>query len=349
MNALLHLRPWIAGTFGPVAAWSAAGALVALVGWAVLRRVLTERRSRVGHTVLRCCGAPVAAGVVLLFARLGMPDVTSETPGADFTLEHFWALAMIAVSAWALLALVRALMDLANQRFRVDVADNLHARKIHTHLRVLGRIAAVTVIVVAFATALTTFDAVRQLGVSLLASAGIIGIVAGFAAQKTLGNLLAGIQIALAQPIRIDDVVIVEGEWGRIEEITLTYVVVRIWDLRRLVLPITYFIDKPFQNWTRATSEIIGAVKIHVDYTVPVQALREELDRILQGSAHWNRRVSSLQVTDATDRTMEIRAIMSADDASAAWALRCEVREKLLTFVQQNYPDALPRLRIEQP
>jgi small-conductance mechanosensitive channel len=171
--------------------------------------------------------------------------------------------------------------------------------------------------------------------------------VIGFAAQKTLGNLLAGIQIAITQPIRIDDVVVVEGEWGRIEEITLTYVVVRIWDLRRLVLPIGYFLEKPFQNWTRVSADVLGTVYLVVDYTVPVDEIRAQLERIVRESNLWDRKVCGVQVTDASERGIEVRALVSAADSSKAWDLRCEVREKLIAFLQQNYPGSLPRVRAE--
>ncbi|MGB2599197.1 MAG: mechanosensitive ion channel domain-containing protein, partial [Candidatus Omnitrophota bacterium] len=194
---------------------------------------------------------------------------------------------------------------------------------------------------------LMTFEKVRQLGTSLLASAGIIGVILGFAAQKTLGNFIAGLQIALAQPIRIDDVVIVEDEWGWIEEITLTYVIVRIWDLRRLVVPISYFIEKPFQNWTRISADILGSVFIYADYTVPVKELRSELTRILEESQHWDKKVNGLQVTNTTAQTVEIRALMSSVDSPTAWNLRCEVREKLLEFLQKRFPECLPRTRVE--
>jgi small-conductance mechanosensitive channel len=189
------------------------------------------------------------------------------------------------------------------------------------------------------------FDSVRQFGASILASAGIAGIVVGFAAQRSIATLLAGFQIALTQPIRVDDVVIVESEWGRIEDITLTYVVVRVWDLRRLVVPITYFIETPFQNWTRSSADILGTVFLYVDYTVPLEPLRAELTRILEQSRFWDGKVNVLQVTDAKEQTLEIRALASAADASLAWDLRCEIREKLITFVQQAFPDSLPRLR----
>ena len=186
-----------------------------------------------------------------------------------------------------------------------------------------------------------------QFGTSLLASAGIAGVIIGFAAQRSIATLVAGFQIAVTQPIRIDDVVIVENEWGKIEDITLTYVVVQIWDLRRLVLPITYFIEKPFQNWTRASAELLGSVFLHVDYTMPLAPLREELDRILAASKLWDGKVKVLQVTDAREHTLELRVLASARDAPTAWDLRCEVREKLIAFLQAEHPTALPRDRIE--
>jgi small-conductance mechanosensitive channel len=205
----------------------------------------------------------------------------------------------------------------------------------------------VVVCIIALATMLMTFPRIRQLGTTILASAGIIGIVVGMAAQRTIGTFIAGLQIAFTQPIRVDDVVIVENEWGRIEEITLTYVVVKIWDLRRLIVPITYFIEKPFQNWTRVTADILGTVFIYVDHTVPIDAVREELQNILNESELWDKKVCVLQVTNTSERTIELRALVSAADASAAWSLRCEVREKLVNFIRENYPQALPKLRTE--
>jgi len=242
---------------------------------------------------------------------------------------------------------VYVLEDYIVSRFEVAVKDNLKARKIHTQLRVVKRIAIVLITIVALATMLMTFPKVRQLGTTILASAGIIGIVVGMAAQRTIGTFIAGLQIAITQPIRVDDVVIVENEWGRIEEITLTYVVVKIWDLRRLIVPITYFIEKPFQNWTRVTADILGTVFIYVDYTVPIDSIRKELQRILKKSELWDGKVCVLQVTNTSERTVELRALMSAADASTAWSLRCEVREKLIDFMKKKYPQALPKLRAE--
>jgi len=205
---------------------------------------------------------------------------------------------------------------------------------------------AVTIVVIfTLASMLMVFEPVRQFGASILASAGVAGLVVGFAAQKSIATLLAGFQIALTQPIRVDDVVIVEGEWGRIEEITLTYVVVCIWDLRRLVVPIGYFIEQPFQNWTRTSADLLGTVELHVDYTVPVDALRTKLTSILESSRHWDRKVNVLQVTDATEQTLVVRALASAANASSCWDLRCEVREKLVAYLRREHPESFPRVR----
>jgi small-conductance mechanosensitive channel len=240
---------------------------------------------------------------------------------------------------------VQVVEDVIVHGAKVSDDDNLHARALRTQVRAFRNIAGFIVVVVTLGFVLMSFKPVRELGAGLLASAGVAGIVIGFAAQRSLATVLAGIQIAISQPIRVDDVVIVEGEWGRIEEITLTYVVVRIWDLRRLIVPINYFIEKPFQNWTRVSADILGTVTLHLDYTVPVEELRKELERLLNASEKWDKKVWGLQVTDATERTMTVRALMSAKDAGRAWDLRCEVREKLIAFVRHRYPEALPRLR----
>jgi len=190
------------------------------------------------------------------------------------------------------------------------------------------------------------FDEVKRIGISLFASAGVAGVIIGLAAQRVIGAVLAGIQIAITQPIRLDDVVVIEGEWGRIEEITLTYVVVRIWDQRRLVVPSTYFFEKPFQNWTRTSAEILGTVFIYTDYHVSFDALRKELTRLLESTPLWDKRVNVLQVTDAKQNSVEVRALMSAKDSGTAWDLRVFVREKLIEFLQKNYPGSLPRTRV---
>jgi small-conductance mechanosensitive channel len=280
----------------------------------------------------------------MLAVILGTPAL-SVSKDAQEVIQNGVSLALIGTIGYVLVQFVDALADLILKRYSLDVADNRVARGVYTQVMVLKKIAVGVIAVFAIASMLMVFQSVRQLGTAMIASAGVAGIVIGFAAQKSLGTLLAGFQIAMTQPIRIDDVVIVEGEWGRIEEITLTYVVVAIWDLRRLVVPITYFIEKPFQNWTRTSSDILGSVFLQVDFDVPVDAVRRELTRILEGSANWDRKVNVLQVTDTKDRTLELRALASSSDASKSWDLRCEVREKLVAFIQKNYPASLPRIR----
>jgi small-conductance mechanosensitive channel len=262
-------------------------------------------------------------------------------------LSHAVGLALIACFAWLAVALLDVLQDYISHRHALELSDNLAARRIRTQVQVLRQIAVVAIVVVTIAIMVMTFPNVRHLGESLFASAGLAAVIAGLAARSTLSSLLAGVQIALSQPIRLEDVVIVEGEWGWIEEITTTYVVVRIWDLRRLVVPLSYFIEKPFQNWTRDTADLLGTAFVYTDYTVPVDELRQELHRILQTSGMWDGKVWGLQVTNASEHTLELRALMSAPGSSASWDLRCYVREKLIAFLQQQYPQCLPRTRAE--
>ncbi len=312
----------------------------------ILSRLAKRSTSPVDELLIKHFRRPVRWIMAAVALRLTIePFALPE--GMQSLVRTAFGMVLIALVAWLLIKATYVLNDVVMLRFRVDVKDNLQARKIHTQLRVLRRIIIIIVVIVAAASILMTFPKVRQLGTAILASAGIIGIVVGLAAQKTIGTFIAGLQIAFTQPIRLDDVVIVEGEWGRIEEITLTYVVVRIWDLRRLIVPITYFIEKPFQNWTRVSADILGTVFLYVDYTVPLEAIRAELQRIVEASEQWDGKVCGLQVTNTSDRTIEVRALMSAADASLAWDLRCHVREKLIEFVQKNYPQTLPRLRAE--
>jgi small-conductance mechanosensitive channel len=247
--------------------------------------------------------------------------------------------------AWVFLGLINYFQDFLLHRYQLDVDDNLQARRMYTQIGIIRKLAAVIVILMASVAILMQFEELRSIGTGILASAGLAGIIIGFAAQKTIGNLLAGIQIAITQPIRFDDVVVVEGEWGRIEEITLTYVVVRIWDERRLLLPISYFIEKPFQNWTRESSDILGTVSIHMDYATPVDEVRSRLQQIVKESKNWDGKVCRLQVTDTTDKAIVLRALVSAANSGAAWELRCEVREKLIEFLKTKYPDCLPQFR----
>ena len=232
-------------------------------------------------------------------------------------------------------------------QYDITLADNLQARKIYTQARVISRTLHVTIAICTVACILMLFQEVRHIGASMLASAGIVGIIAGVAAQKTLANLIAGFQIALAQPIRVDDVVIVENEWGRIEEITLTYIVVHIWDDRRLVVPLSYFIEKPFQNWTRATAQLLGSVFVWVDYTFPVDEARKALKNIIESHPLWDKRFWNLQVSDADDKTMQLRVLATSADSSKSWDLRCAIREQFIAYIQKNYPQCLPRVRAD--
>jgi small-conductance mechanosensitive channel len=298
------------------------------------------------QVLIPLAGKTVRLTLPLVALILGMPTLAVSAETQEI-FKNVVSLVLIGTVALVLLQLVNAAATLVLRQHRLDVADNLRARRIYTQVTVLKKIAMVVVGVFTLASMLMVFDSVRQFGTSILASAGIAGIIVGFAAQRSIATLLAGFQIAFTQPIRLDDIVIVENEFARVEDITLTYVVVRTWDLRRLVLPITYFIEQPFQNWTRTSSDILGSVFFHVDYAMPVVALREELDRILAASKYWDGRVKVLQVTDAGERTLQLRALASARDAASAWDLRCEIREKLITFVQQQYPQHLPRTRAE--
>ncbi|MEP2237357.1 MAG: mechanosensitive ion channel domain-containing protein [Maribacter sp.] len=247
---------------------------------------------------------------------------------------------------WLLLNLLKIIKKIVISNYDVHVENNLKARKIYTQFNILERILIFTIVILAMGAALMSFESIRELGVSIFASAGVAGIIIGFSAQKMIGTVLAGIQIAIAQPIKIDDVVIVEGEWGRIEEITLTYVVVKIWDKRRLIVPTPYFIEKPFQNWTKTSSDILGTVFLYTDYNVSFDALREELTKILESTDLWDKEVNILQVTESKQDSVEIRALMSAKDSPTAWDLRVLVREKLITFLQQNYPESIARNRV---
>lgn len=331
----------VAQVLGVVAA---ALVVYAALSWALYRYVL---RSDTAQQLRERAKSPARVVVATLAALFALPLAGLGERLTD-RLEHTLAIVLIMAVAWLLLRGVRVVEDAALRRFTIEMQDNLHERRKRTQALVLRRVASVVIFVLAAAAVLLTFEEARAVGASLLASAGVAGLVAGIAARTTLGNLIAGLQIVFTEPIRLDDVVVLEGEWGKIEEITLTYVVVRIWDARRLVVPTTYFVEQPFQNWTRTSAQILGAVTLHVDYTTPVEEVRQELHRVLRASAKWDGDAWVLQVIDATDRTIELRALMTAVDAPTAWDLRCEVREHLVGYLQDRYPQALPRLRVSQ-
>lgn len=262
-------------------------------------------------------------------------------------IHHLLLICMIAVIAWMAQSALHIWTTVYLRRFKLDAEDNLLARKHVTQSHILRRIANFLIGVVAVAASLMTFDAVRQYGVSLLASAGAAGVVAGLALQPVLKNLFAGIQLAITQPIRIDDALLIEGEWGNVEEITSTYVVIKIWDWRRMILPLSYFIENPFQNWTRESASLIGTVMLYLDYSVPIGAIRKKVEEIAAASSRWDRNVVNVAVTDLKERTMEVRILVSASNSGRTFDLRCEMREKLIDFIQQEYPQTLPLMRLE--
>lgn len=254
---------------------------------------------------------------------------------------------LIIATTHLLIRLVYSLESIFLDRYQIDKEDNRRERKIITQLNFVKKTVIIVLVFIGIAVILLSFETGRKYGQTILTSAGVASIIIGFAAQKTIANFLAGIQIAFTQPIKIDDAVLVEGEWGWIEEINLTYVVVRVWDWRRLILPITYFVEKPFQNWTRNKGEIIGAVLLHLDYRTPIPILREQLTKILKEEPLWDGNVNSLQVVDTKEHFILVRALMSAKNSPMAWDLRCSVREKLIDFLQKHHPESLPTQRLD--
>jgi small-conductance mechanosensitive channel len=333
------------------------GELLVVAGASLLVAVLLHRLavSLLRRAVLRSPGASAALArtvapggwllplLALQTAWEGAPD---RLPGLLF-MQHMTAIGLIVAVAWTASAAVCGVQQAIGLARPSHGTNDFGSRRLDTQIRALARTAHVLIVLVAAALVLTTFPSVRHVGASLLASAGVAGIVAGLAARPVLGNLIAGLQIGLSQPIRLDDVVIVEGEWGVIEEITGAYVVIRIWDDRRLVVPLQWWIEHPFQNWTRSSTQLLGTVLLWVDCRMPVEPLRAELARICAAAPDWDRRLALLQVTEAGERAMQLRALVSAADAGRMWDLRCMVREALVAFVQREYPEYLPRVRAD--
>ncbi len=262
-------------------------------------------------------------------------------------LHKFADIVLMITFAFLLMGVVNICEDYVYYTYDIKKSDNLRERKIRTQLLFIRRLSTILIVIITLCFILMSFDRLRKIGTGLLTGVGVGGIIIGFAAQRSLSSFLAGFQIAFTQPIRIDDVLIVEGEWGRVEEITLTYVVMKLWDLRNLIIPLNYFIEKPFQNWTRTGADLIGTVFIYLDYSVPVDSLRTELSRLLSLTPLWNKETNIIQVTDLTDKTIQVRALVSANNSSEAFDLRCYVREGLLNFVRDNFPGSLPTLRVK--
>jgi small-conductance mechanosensitive channel len=343
---MLNTLPFALDSWGRIAIVAFAVVLAGLLLHALARPVVLRlsRWSTVLDHIVRRVDRPLrvllpVAGLLILWQFV--PDDVHGIPA----IEHVTEVLAIASVTWAVSAAIRGLADGVIANHPADVDDNLHARRIQTQTRVLARTANGVMYVAGLAFILMTFPRARQFGASLLASAGVAGLVLGIAARSVFGNLIAGLQIAMAQPLRIDDVLIVQGEWGRVEEITSTYVVLRLWDQRRLIIPLQWFIENPFQNWTRSGAELLGTVFLWVDYTLPVDPIREEAQRLCTAAPEWDGRTCVVHVTDASDRAMQLRILVSARDSGAAFDLRCKVREGLIAWMAANHAEALPRLR----
>lgn len=330
-----------------IAAAALLGFLVKLIITALLRYYKNAEDYSLFKSILTHLSRPLNSFVPLLTLNALLPFLIHEASYVGYFKRLLEILLIISFSN-VLLNTIKIFEDYVYHTYDFKKADNLEERKIQTQLRFIRKLVGAFIVIITVAVVLLTFDNVRKIGAGLLTGVGIGGIIIGFAAQKSLGNLLAGFQIAFTQPIRIDDVLVVEGEWGRVEDITLTYVVLNIWDQRRLILPITYFIEKPFQNWTRTTAQLLGTVMLYVDYTCPVESVRTELNRLLTTTDLWDKRVAVLQVSDAKETTMELKVILSAADSGKIGDLRAYIREKLIIFIQENYGTALPKLRVSQ-
>ena len=343
-DALPFAPPWAVSVVVLVVATAVAW-IVHAATLAIMARVVRTRRPYL-LSVLDQTRNPTRLGLLLIAMAIALQSAPLGAETRAF-VSRLLGLGVICLVGWMVLTALGIAADIYLMRFAVATPDNLLARKHVTQVRVLLRVAEVIIVLVTLGFALMTFNEVREFGVTLFASAGVAGLVAGLAARPVMSNFLAGVQIAISQPIRIGDAVIVESEWGTVEEITFSYVVLKLWDLRRLVVPISYFIEKPFQNWTRTGSELVGAVMLYVDHTTPVDTVRKKLTEIVAQSKLWNGKVASLQVTDCKETTIELRALVSADNAGAVSDLRAEVREKLVDFLQREHPHALPRRRTE--
>jgi small-conductance mechanosensitive channel len=324
----------------------AAGAAIVIVEslhW-VTRRL--GRRSALLSDLANTAHRPFLTAFTIFAVQTAVRGFAGDFPGRAVVV-HGLVLLVIASVAWLVGALMLVLEDVALARYRIDVPDNMKARRLKTQVVMLRRVTVAAIVVLTLGVMLMTFPDVRTVGASLLASAGVISVIAALAAQSTLGNLIAGLQLAFSDAVRIDDVVVVEGEWGRIEELTLSYVAVQIWDDRRLILPTSYFTTKPFQNWTRTGSAVLGTAEIDVDWSAPVEPMRAELRAVCEGTELWDGRVCVLQVTEAIGGMIRLRAVVSAADAGSLWDLRCLVRERLVAWVFENRKDTLPRVRAE--
>lgn len=346
VQRVTDLSGWgaFAATAWPLLIALVLGYVVRLLLRGVAHRVARREPDGIRARLVKVIALPASVALPLLFLSVA---VASSALPAEWIARAQHALALLGMLCvvWLIVRAIGAVEQAVVLRHPVDVEDNLQARRIHTQARVFSRMSQVVVVLVGLSLALMTFPAIREVGATLLASAGIAGVVAGLAAKPVFGNLIAGLQIALTQPIRLDDVVIVEGEWGRVEEITSAFVIVRIWDERRIVVPLQWFIEHPFQNWTRTSSQLLGDVTLWLDYRTPMPELRAELDRLCRSDPRWDGRVCVAQVTDADRSTIAVRLLVSARNSGDLFDLRCAVRERMVDFLNAHHPEALPRMR----
>ncbi len=317
-----------------------------LLSYFIRRSVRKSNEFSLVKSILLRVGKAFNYFMPILLLNMSIPLMRMQPKYQDL-LSRVAEIALTIAFAAMIIGVVHVMEDYFYNTYDLKKSNNLKERKIRTQLQFIRKLLIGIILIVTACIILLSFDSMRKLGAGLLTGVGVGGIIIGFAAQKSLGNLLAGFQLAFTQPIRIDDVLVVEGEWGRVEEITLTYVVLSIWDQRKLILPINYFIEKPFQNWTRNSSEILGTAFLYLDYTAPVEELRVEFDRLVTTSPLWDKRVKVMQVTNISERTMEVRCLISAANSGNAFDLRCLLREKMLQFVQEKYPESLPKTRAE--
>jgi small-conductance mechanosensitive channel len=322
------------------------GLLVHYILFALGQRLARRKRHAVVVSFVKWARRPVRFILPLIAVSIVLPLLSFPSKSVRIT-EHAIGLVLIACFAWFLTEMLKVFEDVVDAKYNAKISTDVNARRVTTQVSVLRRVVAVLIAILAIAAMLVTFPSIWNIGAGLFASAGVAGLVIGMAAKPTLSSLLAGIQVALTQPISLEDVVIVNGEWGRIEEIGVTYVVVRIWDLRRMVVPLTYFIENPFQNWTYQTADILGTVFLYTDFTVPVDEVREELHRLLKTTELWDGKVWGLQVTDYKNNVVELRALMSSSDSGKSFDCRCYIRENLIKFLQDKHPQSLPKTRAE--
>lgn len=347
------IRYWANEIFGRfqsvsiMAVFGIAGYIVSIFFYKGVEFLLIQLSETNYKTISRNFKFSLRFFITVLFLNIALAFTSFHNKTEQMISKILFILIVFSL-AYILIGIIQFIKDLLYLKFDVNVVENLNERRARTQVDFLQKLISAFVIFISIAIVLMSFDRVRELGTSLLASAGIAGIIIGFAAQKSLANLLAGFQIAFTQPMRYDDVVIVQGQYGRIEEITLTYVVVKLWDERRLIMPISYFIDNAFENWTRTSSQMLGAVTLYTDFSMPIEPMRAELKRVLENEAKalWDGRVSAVQITDANEQSMQIRFLLSAVSSGSLFDLRCLVREKMMQFIVEKYPGSLPVRRI---